>query len=71
MNYILFLRTKILEKSQLFPDITEIFMSMFADDVGLISDTIFGLQRQLYGLQNICEMNKLAVNVEKNKGISI
>ena len=52
---------------QLFPDITEIFMLMFADDVGLISDTIFGLQRQLNGLQNFCEMNKLTVNVEKKR----
>ena len=31
----------------LFPDIIEIFMLMFADDIVCISDTISGLQRQL------------------------
>ena len=29
---------------QLFPDLTEILLLMFADDLALISDTIVGLQ---------------------------
>ena len=32
---------------QLFPDITEFFMLLFADDIACIADTIAGLQRQL------------------------
>jgi hypothetical protein len=40
---------------------------MFAYDVGLISDTIVGLQNQLNGLQKYCLEWKLNVNVEKTK----
>ena len=44
--------TKLIENSdirgiQLFPDIKEIFLLLFADDIALISDTIKGLQSQL------------------------
>ena len=52
---------------QLFPDITELILLLFADDIVLISDTIKGLQRQLKILENFCEIYKLIVNVIKTK----
>ena len=52
---------------QLFPDIKEIFMLMFADDNACISDTISGLQRQLNVVNTYCQTYKLTVNVEKTK----
>ena len=30
---------------QLFPDYTEVFLLVFADDIALISDTVSGLQK--------------------------
>ena len=32
---------------QIFPDIVEIFLLMFVDDIACIADTISGLQKQL------------------------
>jgi hypothetical protein len=52
---------------QLFPNVIEIFMLMFADDIALISDTISGLQRQLNLLGQFCEQTKLVVNIAKTK----
>ena len=52
---------------QLFPDIIEIFMLMFADDIACISDTISGLQKQLNILNQYCKIYKLTVNTEKTK----
>ena len=52
---------------QLFPDIVEIFLLMFADDIALLSDTVIGLQKQLNVLQTFCSNNKLSVNIEKTK----
>ena len=52
---------------QLFPDLTEIFLLMFADDIGLISDTISGLQKQLNILSTFCNSYKLKVNIPKTK----
>ena len=52
---------------QLFPDITELFLLMFADDLALLSDTVVGLQKQLNTLRTFCNQNKLTVNVEKTK----
>ena len=37
---------------QLFPDLTEIMLLMFADELVLISDTILGLQRLLNMFMN-------------------
>ena len=48
---------------QLFPDITEVFMLMFADDIGVISDTINGLQKDLNVLEKFCNDYKLKVNI--------
>ena len=50
---------------QMFPDITEIFMLMFDDDVALIADTIVGLQRQLNILSEFSLVNKIDVNIAK------
>ena len=52
---------------QLFPDLVEIFILMFADDIALISDTIIGLQRQLNILSQFCQTSKLTVNIDKTK----
>jgi hypothetical protein len=52
---------------QLFPDIVELFLLMFADDIALISDTIVGLQKQLNLLQQFCISSKFVVNIEKTK----
>ena len=52
---------------QLFPDITEVFMLMFADDIGLISDTVNGLKKELNILEKFCNDYKLKVNINKTK----
>jgi len=52
---------------QIFPEIIEIFMLLFADDIALISDTISGLQGQLNVLKNFCDRTKLRVNIGKTK----
>ena len=52
---------------QLFPDLTEIFLLMFADDIGLISDTVTGLQKQPNILHEYCRDFKLKVNINKTK----
>ena len=52
---------------QLFPDLVEIFMLFFADDIALISDTISGLQKQLDILLKYCKEYKMIVNIIKTK----
>ena len=52
---------------QLFPDLVEILMLMFADDLALISDTVIGLQRLLNLLFNFCKVKDLIVNTIKTK----
>ncbi|MEW8542874.1 MAG: reverse transcriptase family protein, partial [Candidatus Thiodiazotropha sp.] len=52
---------------QLYPEIVEIFLLLFADDVALISDSVIGLQRQFYLLQDFCREQKLNVNIPKTK----
>jgi len=52
---------------QLHPDIMQISLLMFADDLALISDTIVGLQNQLNILSNFCNDYKLKVNEDKTK----
>lgn len=52
---------------QLLPNMIEIFLLMFADDIAMISDTIVGLQRQLNILCDFCTGSKLVVNVMKTK----
>lgn len=52
---------------QLTPDIIEILMLMFADDIALVADTVAGLQNHLNALKKHCLEWKLNVNVEKTK----
>jgi len=52
---------------QLFPELIEICMLMFADDIACISDTVVGLQKQLNVQHTFCQNNKLTVNTEKTK----
>ena len=64
--------SKLIENSnlrgiQLFPDLTEIFLLLFADNIVLISDTIKGLQQKLEVLKNFCKDFKMIVNVIKTK----
>ena len=52
---------------QLLPDIMEIFILLFADDVALLSTTPAGLQHQLNILQTCCDDMQLSVNIGKTK----
>ena len=46
---------------QLFPELVEILIIMFADDLALISDTDIGLQRLLNLLFSFCKVKDLIV----------
>ena len=64
--------TKIIETSglrgiQLYPDLIEIFILLFADDIALIADTVGGLQRQLCLLNSFCKDKKISVHVARQK----
>ena len=50
---------------QLFHELTEILLLMFADDLALISDTVSGLQKLLYLLYEFCNDKGLIVNIAK------
>ena len=52
---------------QFFPEIIEILLLLFADDVILLSDTIIGLQRQLSILGYFCDDYHIDVNTGKTK----
>ena len=52
---------------QMYPDIVEMFLLFFADDVALISDSVIGLQRQFFLLNDFCRERKLNVNIAKTK----
>ena len=54
---------------QLIPDLVEIFILLFADDVILVSDTVCGLQNQLNVLCNIANHLGLVVNFDKSNNI--
>ena len=54
---------------QSFPEIIEILILLFADDVILLSDTIIGLQRQLSILGYFCDDYHIEVNTGKTKVI--
>ena len=43
---------------QLLPDLVELFILLFADDIALLSDTVIGLQRQFYLLTDFCKEKK-------------
>ena len=50
---------------QLFPDLTEILLLMFGDDLALISDTVVGLQRLPNMLYKFCSDKGLRINIVK------
>ena len=50
---------------QLIPDIIELFLLLFADDVTLFADTVRGLQSQLNILSDYYTQWDLTVNLEK------
>ena len=52
---------------QLFPEVIQVMILLFADDIASISDTIVGLQRQLNLLREYCVQSKLVVNIVKTK----
>ena len=52
---------------QLIPDLTDIFILLFADNVILISDTVSGLQNQLNVLFDTANCLSLFVNMDKTK----
>jgi hypothetical protein len=51
---------------QLFPDLVQILIMLFADDVALISDSVIGLQTQLNILYNTAKRLDLVVNLDKS-----
>jgi hypothetical protein len=52
---------------QMTPDLLELFLLLFADDVVLFSDSVWGLQNQLNILQEYCNNWKMSVNMSKTK----
>ena len=52
---------------QLMPDVTDVFLLLFADDVVLISDSVIGLQNQLNTLYDSAKELGLVVNFDKSK----
>ena len=51
---------------QLAPDLIELLVLLFADDVVLLSDSVFGLQTQLNILFNTAKRLDLIVNLDKS-----
>ena len=51
---------------QLLPDMLELFILLFADDIVLLLDTIVGLQNQLDVLVRSCARLDLHVNLDKS-----
>jgi len=51
---------------QLSPDIIQLLILLFADDIALLSDSIVGLQTQLNILYRVAERLDLVVNLEKS-----
>ena len=52
---------------QLLPELTQLFLLLFADDIVLISDTVLGLQNQLNVLRCKSVVCGLSANMEKSK----
>ena len=50
---------------QLLPDLTEILLLMFADDLALISDSVVGLQKLLNILYRFCSDRGMIINIVK------
>ena len=52
---------------QLHPDIVQLFLLLFADDIVLVSDTVYGLQKRINVLEDFSKTHHLTVNLEKTK----
>ena len=52
---------------QLLPDLVEVLLLLFVDDIALISDTKGGLQKQLDILLHFCKDYKMIVNIINTK----
>lgn len=52
---------------QMLPGLIELFILLFADDVALLSTTVYGLQNQLNLLKVCCDNLQLNVNKDKTK----
>ncbi len=52
---------------QLHPDIVQMFLLLFADDIALFADSVFGLQKRINVLETFCNTHHLTVNLEKTK----
>ena len=52
---------------QLFPDITEILLFLFADDIALMADSIRGLQKQINITEKFCVTYKMVGNTVKTE----
>ena len=52
------IRHSCLKGIPLHPDIIEIFILLFSDDVAFLSDIVLGLQRQLHLLLDFCKEKK-------------
>ena len=64
--------SKLIESSdicgiQLFPDITEILLLLFADDIALMADSVRGLQKQINITEKFCDTYKMVVDTVKTK----
>ncbi|XP_071102020.1 uncharacterized protein [Haliotis cracherodii] len=52
---------------QFHPDVVQLFLLLFADDVILIADTVYGLQKRINVLECYCKDYSLTVNIDKTK----
>jgi len=52
---------------QFHPYMVELFLLLFADDVVLLSSTIYGLQKRINALQEFCGNYHLTVNLDKTR----
>lgn len=52
---------------QLLPDIVELFILLFADDLALLACSPSGLQRQLNCLHEMCNQLGVTINIDKSK----
>ena len=52
---------------QLHPDIIQVFLLLFADDIVMFSSTVKGLNDQIHQLENYCDNFQIRVNMDKTK----
>ena len=52
---------------QLHPDVVQMFLLLFADDIVLFADSVHGLQKRINILEKFSQSHHLTVNLEKTK----